>query len=226
MNNYVTKFFLSENIPTPLVKCKNYFDRVLFSKFPQDCDFWLAGGALRSYFCKEEIVDLDIYFPSNDEQIKFEKHLNSMSGITTNYSSSYRSYSKQSISSYYESDNSKKVVSDKFIVPLDIIKLYHKSPLECLKTFDFTICCAAITRTYIIYHENYFIDILGKTLTFNSDPLSLKILTRMQKYNQRGYYMDRKEVVKLANIIQKLDLNNEIDNPLGYKVDGSLFATK
>lgn len=200
MANFITKFFNTDTTSS-INSCKLYFDNLFFKYLDPNCNCWIAGGAIRSYFCQEPIRDIDIYFPSAEEFSKFK-----LLGLAPD--NSHRAEIR--LNDSYQTDNSRKVSAEGLSTPpLDLVKLHRPTPLDCLKTFDFVACCAALTRNYMLYHENFFIDNLSKRLNLNTTDLTFQNIQRLQKYNKKGYTMDNTNLKLMYNSLKSL--NTSVD---------------
>ena len=152
MNNYTTKLLNSTSLHKSIANCKEYFTTHLFNYVPADCNCWIAGGALRSFFCQEKINDIDIYFATEQDYNTFRlinwvsDSINSFT-VSSNSSACGGNITMTPVSSKnvhlktsYDGENSRKVIVEGLkLPPLDLIKLFYPTPLDSLKSFDFTV---------------------------------------------------------------------------------------
>lgn len=162
---------------------------------------WIAGGALRSYFTGDKVVDYDLFFPS---QIEYDK--------AKQYFLNNDDNSKK-IEVKWESDNGMKIRYNGRT--FDLVKKFFTSPQESIQEFDFTVSMLAIDTEKVYHGETTFIDLAKKQLMLNKLPYPASTMKRAFKYYKKGYTMCVGEMRKLAEAIQKMppiEVKKENDN--------------
>lgn len=146
---------------------------------------WIAGGSILSYIDNRPINDLDIYFKNEEERTNCLDYLLRNGAIIT-------------------TDN---IITTKVYYnnkTLDLIRVFFKTPQNCVDYFDLSICGIATDGDKVYKVYNFYNDWRKKLLVWNningSPPLQF---IRMQKYLMRGYRMDDEETVKLLYRLQK-----------------------
>ena len=155
----------------------------------------IAGGAIRSLICDEEIKDIDTYFRSQDDLINFmdEESIKSKTHI--------KSVTKRSIT--FSKNN---------LTCQLIFFSYYSSPEEIFKDYDFTVCMGAYDFKIddFVFHEDFFVDNATKKISINKGTkYPLISMFRLLKYKQKGYDFPQKQLLELAKAINKFDYNNE-----------------
>lgn len=150
-----------------------------------DSPYWVAGGAITSYFTNCKMMDIDVYFPTSGQR---------QSAIDKMMGSGYECINVWddqvirggAITFRYEGMNVDLMVSG-------------STPIETMGRFDFTVCCAAITDKYeLIYHKDYFKHIDKKRLEYVGYMLHGDVfsrLKRLRKYIVKGYGIDREGIL-------------------------------
>lgn len=181
---------------------RQYYKHKLFSYLGEDMvthlknsNAIIAGGAIRSLICDEEIKDIDTYFRSQNDLINFmnEERIKSSTHI--------KSVTKRSIT----------FSKDKLICQL-IFFSYYSSPEEIFKDYDFTVCMGAYDFKIddFVFHEDFFVDNATKKISINKGTkYPLISMFRLFKYKQKGYDFPQKQLLELAKAINKFDYNNE-----------------
>jgi tRNA nucleotidyltransferase/poly(A) polymerase len=156
---------------------------------PIEC--WVAGGAVRDYFTVGHITsDVDVFFKNKTD---FDAAFSKLSEIQK------PSYSDDRIANFYIQKRKIQLIQSHFF----------DSPEESIKSFDFTVCCAAVDRNQVYTHETFFIDLSRRRLVINALPYPLSTLERLQKYIKRGYTICNGGLLELARGIQGLELDND-----------------
>jgi len=158
--------------------------REVCPNLPQDC--WIAGGSLRALFAKEPIADVDIYGYNLEEK-------NGLVMISK-------------VGKYYNAENKIHIIYNG--TRFDFIKIPFKNMEDCIEQFDFTVCCCAVNQDYIVYHENFFVDLVGKNLVINQLPDAFGTLKRLRKYIKRGYSIDNQNMFRLGVGLKYFDFNS------------------
>lgn len=153
-------------------------------------DFFIAGGYAR--YCAnpdphstDKPSDIDMYFLNEAE---FNKA---------------REYFKSDIED--ENDVAIKVFQD--YLPINLIKCVATADgtklfgtvSEVLDTFDFTVCCAALTpnMTTALVNENFLEHLEARELHFHTIGNPIYQLKRIHKYLNKGYKISNFELTKL-----------------------------
>lgn len=162
---------------------------------------YIAGGAVRSVICGEEVNDYDV-FPKT-----LRDALNT-------------------IRSWEEDDGGVFIhVSDRAVTCLIDGTRYqmcltgvHDTSEKVWKTFDYTSCMAALDcDTMELHHDPRFIrDCLSRTLVYNPSTLyPYCSLRRMHKFRKRGWNITNAEQFKIAHSCPKIASWDELKTQLG-----------
>jgi hypothetical protein len=211
---YQTTF--DSTAPEAIKRCIKHFKKAVFDRLP-GVECWVAGGAVKDFFLKTEPNDIDIYFKNEgDHDLAFSI---ACSGGMDNHLS------------HRDNDRTNKVVLKNPFTDrsykIDLIKLYHNNPIDCISSFDFTCCSAAVTPVSFVCHPDYFVDLASKELKLNGPVRGISILPRIQKYIQKGYYMSPGEMFKLTAALRLLDFNNpEVSRIFFYEEDNKEFLER
>jgi len=189
-----------------LEDCVEFFKELILDRIP--AKFWVAGGALRDYFSSgvQNIADVDLFFPSEMEfDVVLEWFIENGGKLVSKTTSA--------ISIQYEG------------YKYDLVrKVFHDDPVETIDNFDFTVCCCACNVDSLYYHETFFIDLSRRRLEINTLEYPLSTLTRLQKYIIKGFRIDKANLTKLAQGIQKetavADDNGDLKIKGFYEYDG------
>lgn len=170
----------------------------------------LAGGSIRSiyqqtkekeenyiYEEQDKIQDLDIYFKNTSSISNLEEDL-----LNIGYKKDFYSINATS----FARENSYKI--QLIILP----KCIKKSPLELIKTFDFSVCSGAFdfeTEEFVL-HENFKEDNNKRILRYNIESgFPICALIRINKYiNKKSYKINSIELLKIALCINNLKIEN------------------
>lgn len=179
----------------------NYFKYLILDKLPSIC--WVAGGSCRDYFSLGYAKsDIDIYFPNSSELEKAKKWFLDNKGEI-------------------KFENNRLIVFHYEKYKFELIKIYFSSPEETIEQFDFTVCCCAVDKVKIYYHDTFFIDLAKKRLVINKLLFPLSTLQRLQKYIIKGYLICNGGLLEIAKAIQLLNLNEPKQNHLEFYPDGT-----
>lgn len=152
-----------------------------------ETDAVIAGGAIRSVFCSEDINDIDIYPSNAEEALSLYESLNNNATSVA--------FSSKSITFFHSAGKDKSV-----LVQL-IIFDYFKDVADLFNTFDFTCCMGAYSPKYkkFILHDDFLADNLAKSLNFNMGTrFPLMSLVRLKKYTDKGFTVSKREVFKMG----------------------------
>jgi hypothetical protein len=216
MTEYKTDYIINSS---PIVKkCIYHFNSYVFNYIlklnvkeaePYAKKVWIAGGSIRDFFNKTPKNDIDLYF---NDQATFDFV---RGAIRQRYQEKIKLETPNVLKLAIKLDSGKKEV-------IDLVKMPYSSPASTLDTFDFTVCCAAVTPISMIYHPNFFIDNLSKALYLNRTPNNLGELCRLQKYIQKGYKAPNSTLLALGEAIKEMDLDDPTYNCLQFNLDGTL----
>ena len=149
----------------------------------------LAGGAIRSIFCNNEVNDFDIYFKSADEFLKVAKYFG-MAICHTDKATLY-------------SDNDR-------LIQLIHFKLFD-SVEEVFEVFDFVCCMGAYdfgTEEFVLA-DKFLEDNACKQLTFNeATQFPIVSALRVDKYKEKGYSISKSEYIRVLLTCMKLPVNS------------------
>jgi hypothetical protein len=173
-------------------KLKEYLGDIL--DILENSNAFIAGGAIRSIFCGEDISDIDVYFRTKEDALNF---IIEVSVLSTSIFISEKSYT-----SYHAGDKNLCIQSIYFD--------YFDSPKEIFDSFDFTCCMGAYdTKDGEFYFNDRFLaDNCKKEIHINSGTkFPIISLSRIIKYQKKGYKVQPSEVIKLGVACTKLDIN-------------------
>lgn len=191
------------------IRQKWVLDKILNKVFPkgyQDLKFFVAGGACRAAFAKEQISDLDIYF---EDGTAFKALNDYLDGNDDEKMSVIPILSTLNAETY--SVNAVKV---------QLIKKIYGTPEDIIKQFDFTVCmCAYIPGKGFVMDEHFIEDIAARMLVFNINAkYPINSMWRVQKFEKKGYYLPAVESIKLALCINNLQMKTHFE--LKEQLDG------
>jgi len=165
--------------------CAEYFEGIFKPLIDAQVTFWVAGGAIRSWFETRTVKsDIDVWFPSEMEWHK-AKLIAGKVWVPTKETNASANYS----------------AGGKYWVQL-VRKHYFKDPESTIAEFDFTVACAATDCRDCFFHEHFFIDLCMKRLAFNKIPYPLSTWRRCQKYIARGFVLCPDEELKLLEAMK------------------------
>jgi hypothetical protein len=179
-----------------------YFSDVILGElYGNGITCWIAGGSVRDYFMGINPVDIDIFFPNENEFNKAKMFFES------------RNAEKK-----WESENGVKYLynGDTF----DLVKIYHSSPQKTIKYFDFTTAMFAVTDKSVFAGDTSFDDLDKRKLVINSVTFPDSTLKRVIRYYGKGFTMSSKQLEKLAKIIKKMPLKIGNDDFLNFASSG------
>ena len=201
---------LKEKITTYCSNVEEFFTNYVLCEVPEDVPVWVAGGALRDYFLYGYVkggTDIDL-FTNNQEN--FDKIRESLLEF---YDEKYES--KYALTFFDKEDNEKMV---------EISRVLHENPQECVGAFDFTACCAyvgrwpstgsasgmAIGKVGHDAAEEFFEDCYNKKLRIirlGDNPS--ETLKRIQTYIAKGFEFSNFEKISLVSNYLKGELQLE-----------------
>lgn len=195
----------------------------------------LAGGALTSIFTGKEINDFDIYFRNFESLELFLKNVYDKDTLIEKDEDyvDMRSHTLICVNSTNRSilfttggENGTKIQLIHFG--------FYEKPEDIFESFDFTINMAAFdfADESFTFHEDFFKDLAGRRLVINTKTnYPLITMLRLGKYQDRGYYPSKKEVLKLGLAVNNLQIESwdELEDQLSgfYGIDVSeMFKEK
>ena len=174
----------------------DYFDNLILNELG-NCDCWIAGGAVRDFFDFGFVnSDVDLYFSSDYEYYKANRILSQHEIID-------------------ESLSAKLIRTEKCMIHL-VKKHYYSVPQETIDHFDFTVCCAAVSKNAFCYHRNFFKDLRVKELLLHSLTYPLSTLQRVVKYRRKEFTISNHTLMTIVNKIAEINDKITIENPDSY----------
>ena len=160
----------------------------------KECEVTLAGGAINSLFTNSEIHDLDLYFKSKEDLFKFV----------------YKVHKDRGFIQYHITDKSLTFCINNVLIQCIYFE-YFNDIQDLFRSFDFTICMGAFDfkSDNFIFDKRFFKDNTSRRIVINNTtafPIVSGI--RLEKYFNKGYTIDYKEMLKLFINISKLDLKD------------------
>lgn len=180
--------------------CKKSFEELL-NAIPAG---WIAGGAVRDYFARmDSKSDIDVFFSSRDNFRSSVELLIKLRGFR-------KLYDHDVIAAFRWKQKVVQLIGTHFF----------DSPQETIKSFDFTVCCCAVSKEGVVVHEHFLSDLAGRRLAINSLPFPLSTLERLQKYAARGFVACNGTLLEIAKAIKDVDFSDE-QNTLAMYPDGT-----
>lgn len=160
----------------------------------------IAGGSIRSIFCKEDIHDIDVYF-RDEESFRYV--------ATAVRGSTIVSITDKQISYLYNSwaDASS---GEPFVLQLINFK-YYEEATDIFETFDFHCCMGAydFEKEDFVLDDSFLLDNTSRTLTFNSGTaFPIVTLSRILKYKDYGYNISHREIIKIGLKVADMHIDN------------------
>lgn len=140
---------------------------------------WLGGGAIRRLLSGQDALasDLDFFFASNDQRLKFEADLLGIEGCIEVKKTEHHT---------------------EFVVPFGLlgksVKVqcihfqYYQNVVEVLDSFDFTICQVAFDGAKLFVGDYTLWDLARKRLALHKLTFGLSTVRRLLKYQTQGFY--------------------------------------
>lgn len=150
-----------------------------------DAECWIAGGCIRDWWSTRKVgSDIDVWFPD-------DRNL----GIASDAAKSNGWFiTKETNASINWSTKSKLWVQF-------IKKHFFASIDETLSAFDFTVCCAGITRHgEMKWHQDFAADLAAKRLAISKMTYPLSTWRRCLKYAEKGFKLcpDQERIILSA----------------------------
>lgn len=192
----------------------------------------LVGGSLTSILTKKEINDFDIYFKDRDSfilslmdvrGIKESLPLEEFPDNVDIYSQHLDSYEFHYVCHTEKSVTFKPRYSDELYQ--FIHQNFYKGVNEVFNDFDFTINMVGydFELDEVVVHPEAMLHLSQRILVTNSGTkYPLISVLRTNKYQERGYTVSKKELVKLLLAVNKLEINSYED--VGKHI-GGLYGT-
>ena len=188
-----------------LIDAVDYFRDLILNEL-ENCYCWIGGGATRDFFLYggvlKELSDVDIFFP-NQQNYDVAKSYFISHGYTL-------VYENENATRWQKENNPNECV-------FELIKIFYRDPKHCIKAFDFTVCCCAIDRSGIYYHETFFMDLAGKNLIINDFRNPEGTFSRIKKYMDKGFNIHKNQITILFNAIRNPESNQPINLTLAYE---------
>jgi len=172
---------------------------------------WVAGGAIRSWFDREKMSDIDIFF-KNQEALDNFKNTNSLKTP---------SFSTKITDTFIlnEDNNSKKIIQT--------IKIFRDSIESLFDSFDFTICQFAWDGTKIYSTIEAIVSVSRKHLAVHKiqEGYEIDSLRRAFKYQNKGYKPCLGTIRDLALALskkQEVDITSQVQISPGGHVRGAI----
>lgn len=173
--------------------------------------WWIAGGAVRDMYAEGRPgKDIDVFVPDDAEMqavIHGLTHLPAFDGKLLRESKTVADYKTK-------------------VGTVQVVKNHFPTPEATLEQFDFTICCAAVVREgekdwRLVVHDTFWIDLACRRLVVNALPYPLSSLERIQKFVRRGYRACNGTLLRFAQAIQRLNLEDPAQNQLEFYRSGT-----
>jgi hypothetical protein len=164
---------MSEQMLPQIKQALEYFHKLFYDKIAYQDDqnnlchrfqCWIAGGAVRDYFSQGYCSsDLDLYSQIRKSLEKAKQWMINDGAIIL-----------------FENQNAIKISWRK--LKLDLITYFFEDMAQCIETFDFTVCCAAINYGEVVTHQTFWMDLAKRRLVINKVTFPLSTMWRMHKY--------------------------------------------
>lgn len=170
---------------------------------------FIGGGFIRSIIANEPINDIDMFVGSIEEANELANEI-----AMNPYGKNYR---------IYETEFAKTIIRDG-IKPQIITKWLYTNIEDVVNSFDFTVCCAAVTfdakeysnaegkmKPILVSHciDRFYTDLASKRLVYtcpDREEMAGGSMLRVLKYYQRGYRIDLTSLSQvITRMINKLD---------------------
>jgi antitoxin component HigA of HigAB toxin-antitoxin module len=156
----------------------------------------IAGGTITSLFTRKEINDIDIYFGSRKEMAAFVEDI-------VDYGAWIMSYTKKAVMFVYGNKEYQAIIFEEF-----------ETTDQLFDTFDFTVCMGAfdVNTEQFVLHRDFLQHNSQRLLKFNpKTAFPIISALRVQKYENRGYYISKPDYVNIILACMKLDVKDEHD---------------
>jgi len=188
-----------------LIDAVDYFRELILNEL-ENCYCWIGGGATRDFFLYggvlKELSDIDIFFP-NQQNYDLAKSYFISHGYTL-------VYENENATRWQKENNPNEYV-------FELIKIFYRDPKHCIKAFDFTVCCCAIDRSGIYYHETFFMDLARKNLIINDLGNPEGTFFRIKKYMDKGFDIRKDQITILFDAIRNPASNQPVNLTIAYE---------
>lgn len=178
----------------------------------------IAGGSITSLFSQSQINDFDIYFRSKEDMIVFIRNAYKQPGKADNKEDLFILTEEQTvkfekpfnITCQNRTDRSITFTQNGNTIQL-IHFAYFQNADEIFESYDFHINMAAydFTTDDFILHPYFLESVAARRLTFNEKTrYPIMSTLRVQKYIERGYTINRKEMFKIGLTCSMLNLDS------------------
>lgn len=193
------------------------------------CNAIVAGGTLTSLFSNQDANDIDLYFRTQEDMQNFILFCHGIEGFESKDHVKVVETSEKHIdlSGFDPEDDGFKYGSECINIgrtsksvmytgkrdhTLQVIVLNtFDSPADIFKRFDWTINMASydFAKDEFEFQQDFLKDLSQRRLCINVDTLYPIIsLLRVAKYQVRGFKISKKDMLKLAVAITKLDISS------------------
>lgn len=155
---------------------------------------WIAGGAVRGWFCGEELSDVDVFGPEQQALDNFVSANNKLKKID---------------------ETPRAVTYDLDGLRVQTIRVFHNTPQSLLENFDFNVCQFAWSESGIFATRDAIIGTLRKHLSVCkiTKEFAVDSLRRAFKYQRKGFIPCAGTIRDLANAVRELtaeEINNQV----------------
>lgn len=178
----------------------------------------IAGGSITSLFSQAQINDFDVYFRSKEDMVVFIRNAYKNHGSSENeedllvLTDDQKVEFKKSFNITCQNQTARSITFTQNNNTIQLIHFaYFQNAEEIFESYDFHINMAAFdfsTDNFII-HSNFMESIAARRLTFNEHTrYPIMSTLRVQKYIDRGYTINRKEMFKIGLTCSMLNLDS------------------
>ncbi len=172
-------------------QCIEFFENLIMKEI--DTGF-VAGGAVRDWFSRRKITsDVDVWFASDADFLKAKTAMGEPEFATDDLVNYRRKGIKIQL----------------------INRVHFANPIDVLEYFDFTVSCAAVSRLDVVTHQQFFVDLCRRSLVIANLPHPRSTLSRVLKYERKGFRICPIQLNKLVKAIHKLP-EKELEQPVFY----------
>jgi len=158
-----------------------------------DCEAFIAGGAIRALFANEKIKDIDIFFHSE------AKCKEARSKILTELNGNLICETQNATTFDFDRE-----FHDEESIDIQLIKNIYGIPISVLKQFDFTVTQAAYDcrkQIFMFVNSDRFFKHLSQRKLSLGENIPKPLVTlchRLRKYISYGYKINEVELMKLC----------------------------
>ena len=165
----------------------------------------IAGGAITSAFTYTKVNDIDCYFKSKEHLIGLLNDVHDMNQEV--FSSVWFMHFSDKATLVKDEESSQEVQY--------IYQKYYQTPKDIFNNFDFTINMGALKlgktpeEDEVVLHKDFEKHCLSRKLVVNTkSQYPLVSMFRVEKYKERGYSLDNKEMLKMLLMVNNLEIDN------------------